>query len=83
MCKIYITNKGKLFYEGQKLSSYDRHGNFIENVKINKFIIRYSRNHKCKWIYVNISSLKYKTKNLTIDIDNLEKYYREYKDYEE
>lgn len=83
MYKVYITNTGKVFYETQLLGSYDKYGNFIENVRIIKFIIRYSKKHNCKWVYANIQSLKYKTKNITIDIDNLEKYYREFNSWEE
>lgn len=78
--QIYISETKKIYYEGQKLTRYDLHGEFIEHVKINKFII-HRRKDKSKYICVNIQSLKYKTKNLTINTDDL-KYYTEYREWE-
>lgn len=68
--KIYISENKKIFYEGQILKKYDLHGDFLEYVKINKFI-----KHK-EYLAVNLQSLAYKTKNITLNVDLLEKFYK-------
>lgn len=68
--KIYLNEKKQIFYEGQILEEYDLHGNFLQEVRINKFI-----KHK-KYLAVNFNSLKFKTKNWTLDINCIGKTYK-------
>ncbi len=67
---FYIAEDRGFYYEGQILSHYDTHGNFLEFVKINKFI-----KHK-GYLAVNFQSLEYKTKNWTLNVDCLGTLYR-------
>ena len=49
--------------------------NFLRYVKINKFII-HNRKNKEKYLCVNINDLEYATKNYTVKIELLGKYFR-------
>lgn len=68
--KIYRSENNNFYYEGQILEKYDLHGDYLENVKINKFI-----KHN-NYITVNLQSLKYKTKNISLNVDILDKFYK-------
>lgn len=52
--KFYCNEYG-LFYEGQELENFDLHGNYIQNVIINKFIIHYNRKTKDPYMCFNFS----------------------------
>lgn len=68
--QVYISETGKYYYKNQILKKYDLNGGFLEYVKINKFI-----KHK-KYLGVNLQSLEYKTKNITLNVDLLGKFYK-------
>lgn len=75
--RIYISEIGKIYYEGQKLKYYDIHGEFVEDVEIVKFIIhRRNKSIKDKYICVKLKRLQYKNRFYTVNVDNL-KYYRD------
>lgn len=75
--KAYVTEKGEIFIEGEILMNYDRHGTFIEYVKINKFI-EHKKKDGQKYLCVNFQSIQYATKNWTLNIDCLGKNYKKF-----
>lgn len=54
--KFYY-NKHGLFYEGQELENYDCDGNYLCNVRLNKFIIHYDRKTREPYICFNFGFL--------------------------
>ena len=73
--QIYISETKEFYYQNQILQNFDIHNNFIEFVKINKFI-EHNRKNKEKYLCVNINSLTYKSKKWTLGIECLGKYYK-------
>ena len=57
------------------MSEYDNNNNFLEYVRINKFIVHNKKN-KEKYLCVNFNSITHKTKNWTLKIECLGKNYR-------
>lgn len=77
MNKVYISEYKKFYYEGEVLKRYDMHNQFLEDVKINKFIQHKRKEDKQLYLCVNFESLIYKSKNWTLNVNVLDKYYRE------
>ena len=73
--KILITENKEFYYEGDILKQYDVHGQFLQYVKINKFII-HKREDGTKYFCVNFNSLIHKSKNWTLNSDVLGKLYK-------
>lgn len=80
---MFITPYG-VFYEGQIVSAYSCHGDFIEYVKIKKFIVHYKnkkspynyRKNKVFKLFVNFQDLTYNTKNYTVSAEQLGTLYK-------
>ena len=53
----YFVNNGEFFYVGQILKYYDRHCNYLMNVEILKFFIRYHKKNKVPYIKVQVRFL--------------------------
>lgn len=76
--QIYISEDREFYYQGQILYCFDALGNFIGQERITKFIVHKSRKNKnLEYLCVNMQSLKYKSKNYTLNVDNL-KYYKKF-----
>lgn len=74
--QIYISEEGEFYYQGQILYCFDSLGNYLGQERIKKFITHKKRKNKNqKYLCVNMQSLEYKSKNYTINVENL-KYYR-------
>lgn len=67
----YISEKREFYYEGLNLKRYDMHGNFLDIVKINKFILHYHKKTRQPYFCVNVNDLNYKTKNITYNVSYL------------
>lgn len=55
--KKFYCNEYGLFYEGEKLQNFDYHGNYIQDVIINKFIVHYNRKTKEPYMCFNFSQI--------------------------
>lgn len=67
---VLISETKEIYYEDEILSEFDIHENFIQYVKINKFI-KHNRRDGTEYFSVNFNSLIYKTKNWTLNTDCL------------
>lgn len=75
--KFFINEYG-IFYEGQILDKYDRHGVFLGKIKLKKFIIHYkeiNRFTRIPKLYFSLSEPN-KTLNFTLSSRDLGIYYK-------
>lgn len=74
--QIYISENREFYYQGQILNCFDSLGHYIGQERITKFIVHKRRKNKNqKYLCVNMQSLEYKSKNYTLNVDDL-KYYK-------
>ena len=72
--RIFINDNGEIYQEGEIVGQYDNNDNFIEYVKIRKFL-KHTKNGEER-LYVSFESTSFKTKKWTLDIDYLGKFYK-------
>lgn len=72
---LFITENKEFYFSGEILKQYDMHGQILQYVKINKFIV-HKRKDGTKYFCVNFNSLIYKSKNWTLNVEVLGEIYK-------
>ena len=73
--KLYISENNKLYYEGQILQYFDIHKSFVDNYKINIFVV-HTRKDKSKYIVARLFSTTRSYDKISINVELLDKNFK-------